>query len=117
MKVLSFVPVSAAILLLLLSACVGGSLSDPLNGSSWTATAINDIPALGSTSVMAEFIDGKIGGSSGCNSYGGAYKASGKKITTDSININLNGLHGRGCDGTGKRLSGKSSECANLRTH
>ena len=52
-------------------------------------TAINDTPVLANTSVTAEFTDGKIGGSSGCNSYGGAYKASGKKITTDSIAMTL----------------------------
>ena len=37
MKALSFGLASAAILLLLLSACGGGSLSDPLNGTAWTA--------------------------------------------------------------------------------
>jgi heat shock protein HslJ len=41
------------------------------------------------TSVTVEFADGKIGGSSGCNSYGGAYTVSGKKITTDSIAMTL----------------------------
>ena len=89
MKALTFGSVSAAILLLLLSACCGGSLSDPLNGTAWNLTAINETPALVNTAVTAEFNGGKIGGSSGCNSYGGAYKASGKKITTDSIVMTL----------------------------
>ena len=41
------------------------------------------------TSVTVEFTDGKIGGTSGCNSYGGAYTARGEKITTDSIAMTL----------------------------
>ena len=87
MKALSFGLILTAILLL--SACGGGSLSDPLNGTAWTLTAINGTPVLANSSVTAEFTGGKIGGSSGCNSYGGAYKASGKKITTDSIAMTL----------------------------
>ena len=89
MKVHTFGLIFTAILLLLLSACGSGSLSDPLNGTAWVLTAINDTPMLVNTSVTAEFTGGKIGGSSGCNSYGGAYKASGNKITTDSINMTL----------------------------
>ena len=87
MKVLSFGLILTAILLL--SACGGGSLSDPLNGTAWTLTAINNAPVLVNSSVTAEFTGGKIGGSSGCNSYGGAYKANGEKLTTDSIAMTL----------------------------
>ena len=89
MKALSLGSITAAILLLLLSACGGSLSSDPLKGTAWTLTAINDTPALANTSVTVEFADGQLGGSSGCNSYGGAYKASGNKITTDSINMTL----------------------------
>ncbi len=89
MKALSFGSISAAILLLLLSACGGNLSSDPLKGTGWTLTAINDTPSLSNTSVTIEFTDGQMGGSSGCNSYGGAYKASGNKISTDSINMTL----------------------------
>ena len=89
MKVFPLCLTSAAILLLLLSACGGGSLSDPLNGTAWTLAAINGAPALANTTVTAEFTEGKIGGSSGCNSYGGAYTVSGNKISTDSINMTL----------------------------
>ena len=89
MKALSFGSASAAILLLLLSACGGGSFSDPLNNTSWKLTSINEAPPLANTFITVEFTEGKIGGSSGCNSYGGAYNASGKKITTDSIAMTL----------------------------
>ena len=89
MKALSFSLPLAVILLLFLSACGGSSITNPLNGTIWNLAAINDTLALVNTSVTVEFTDGKIGGSSGCNSYGGVYKVSGKKITTDSIAMTL----------------------------
>ena len=75
--------------MLVLSACSGGSLKDPLNGTAWALTSIDDTPPLEKTAVTVEFTDGKIGGSSGCNSYGGFYKVKGEKITTDSIAMTL----------------------------
>ena len=77
------------IAILLLSACGGGSFSDPLNNTSWKLTSINETPPLANTSMTVEFSEGKIGGSSGCNSYGGVYEASGDKLATDSINMTL----------------------------
>jgi putative lipoprotein len=78
-----------ALLLFLLASCGGITLNDPLNGTAWTLTSINNSPPLENTTVTVEFKDGKIGGSSGCNSYGGFYKVSGEKITTDSIAMTL----------------------------
>lgn len=89
MKVNTFGLIFTAILLLLLSACSGGSLKDPLNGTAWALTSIDDTSPLENTSVTIEFTDGKIGGSSGCNSYGGSYKLSGEKFSTDSIAMTL----------------------------
>jgi heat shock protein HslJ len=89
MKALTFASVMAAILLLLLTACSGGPFSDPLNNTSWKLASINEAPPLANTSITVEFTEGKIGGSSGCNSYSGAYKASGNKIATDSIVMTL----------------------------
>jgi len=90
MKTRDIVLLTGVILfMLVLSACSGSSLKDPLNGTSWALTSIDDTPPLQNTSVTVEFTDGKIGGSSGCNSYGGLYKVSGQKITTDSIAMTL----------------------------
>ncbi len=90
MKTRLAVLTSAAILVLLLvPACSIGALKDPLNGTAWTLTSINNSPPLENTTVTVEFKDGKIGGSSGCNSYGGFFKVSGEKITTDSIAMTL----------------------------
>ncbi len=81
---------SAAVLFLfLLAACGGGAFKDPLNGTTWILTSIDNKLPIEKTSVTVEFTDGKIGGSSGCNSYGGSYEIKGEKITTDSIAMTL----------------------------
>lgn len=88
-KRLAFLTSAAMMLLFLLSACSVAAFKDPLNGTSWTLTSIDNTPPLGNASVTVEFTGGKIGGSSGCNSYGGSYKVSGQKISTDSIAMTL----------------------------
>lgn len=69
----------------LFSACGQINAKDTLNETSWLLTAIDDTPTLEGTKVTVEFSDGQIGGSSGCNSYGGSYETKGEKITTSSI--------------------------------
>ncbi|MHB8807035.1 MAG: META domain-containing protein [Anaerolineaceae bacterium] len=73
----------------LLSACGLINAKDTLNETSWLLTAIDDAPTLEGTKVTAEFSEGQIGGSSGCNSYGGSYETKGEKITTSSIVMTL----------------------------
>ena len=114
MKALSFSLPLAVILLLFLSACGGSSIINPLNGTFWNLAAINDTPVLVNTSVTVEFTDGKIGGSSGCNSYGGAYKVSGKKFTTDSIVMTLMACMDAGVMEQESAFLENPSECANL---
>ncbi len=88
MNKVTAVLIAAVMLPLLLSAC-GSPLSDSLNGTSWTLTAMNDAPVLINNPVTIAFTEGKIGGSSGCNTYGGAYSLFGEKITTDKIVMTL----------------------------
>jgi heat shock protein HslJ len=87
----SHVSLTLAVILvtILLSSCGGTSLKDPLNNSAWVLTSIDNMSPLEKTAVTVEFTEGKIGGSSGCNSYGGSYKVKGEKITTDSIAMTL----------------------------
>lgn len=47
---------------------------DPLAGTGWILTEVNGQPALADVSVTLEFADGRLGGSDGCNSYGGGYR-------------------------------------------
>jgi heat shock protein HslJ len=90
MKANYSVLISTAILVLfLLASCAGANRSDPLNGTAWTLTSIENSPPIGSAVLTVEFADGQIGGSSGCNSYSGSYKVQGGKITTDAIAMTL----------------------------
>jgi heat shock protein HslJ len=77
-------------LAVLLAGCGGGpgAQADPLANTRWRLAAIGgaDLPALASTPVTLEFDgEGKAGGNSGCNSYGGSYEASGERITFRDI--------------------------------
>jgi heat shock protein HslJ len=47
------------------------------------------MPTLQNSIVTAEFTQGKVGGSSSCNSYGGSYKINGRKFTAESIAMTL----------------------------
>lgn len=63
---------SFVFVLLLLGACSGG---DALDGSSWQAVQLGPRPTVPDVVSTAEFRDGRISGSGGCNSYGGVYEA------------------------------------------
>ena len=79
MKHKLFVLISLAALFL--SACGASPLaSDPLNGTSWELFAISKHSPLDGTTVTLSFEDGQARGSSGCNSYGGAYQLKGKEV-------------------------------------
>ena len=52
-----------------------------LDGTRWLLTRLPSGPALTDTTVTIEFLDGKIDGSDGCNSYGGTVIVKGSKIT------------------------------------
>ena len=80
---------AAALFLVLLTACGEINPRDALNGSAWTLAALGDTPPLKGRKVTVKFADGQIGGSSGCNSYGGTYEIKGGKITTRSIAVTM----------------------------
>lgn len=73
------------LLLLLMSACSGLLGKDVLEGTDWELTAMNGLAPVVNTTLTISFSDGQMGGSSGCNSYGGEYKVKGDKLTADSI--------------------------------
>jgi heat shock protein HslJ len=74
----------AGALALAAAACGPATGGEPLEGTRWTLTSMNsEAPVAGST-ITAEFgADGKLGGSSGCNSYSAAYQVSGSSLTID----------------------------------
>ncbi len=58
---------------------------DPLAGTAWVLVKLNgELPAEG-TVLTLSFTDGNLGGSAGCNSFGGAYQVSGSQLTTGEI--------------------------------
>jgi heat shock protein HslJ len=77
------------LIVILMAACTAGSGNDPLAETSWKLVSINGVPVLKGTEPSVGFSDGKISGSSGCNTFGGSYKISGQKITTSSIAMTL----------------------------
>jgi heat shock protein HslJ len=64
---------------------VACSATDPLAGTSWQLTHINDTPVPTEVVATMTFADGNIGGSTGCNSYGGGYTVKGFGITFEQI--------------------------------
>lgn len=73
------------LILFLLSSCTAGKGSDVLDGTAWQLVAIGeDLPLTGSTLTIT-FEDGQAGGSSGCNSYGGAYTIQGDQFGMKDI--------------------------------
>lgn len=58
----------------------GNESGDRLDGTSWVLIAYGGTATLPSTAITASFEDGRISGSSGCNSYAGVYKSDGDKI-------------------------------------
>jgi len=72
---------AAGMLLLLVSACGIIAEKDPLDGTSWTLTAYQNTKPIEGTTLTAEFSDGQIRGSAGCNSYFASYEVNGDSIT------------------------------------
>lgn len=60
-----------------------------LEGTSWTVTEMGGTPLVEGTSITAQFADGKIGGSAGCNSYGGTYEITTEGVTISDLNSTM----------------------------
>jgi heat shock protein HslJ len=73
----------AAVLVLVLTACGAGGGS--LDGTSWSLASIDGAATLSGVTATAEFKDGKITGSGGCNSYGGTYDVNGDKLQIKDV--------------------------------
>ena len=79
-----------SLLTVFLSACGAfPSASDPLDGTSWELVAIAEQPPLEGTTVTLSFEDGLASGTSGCNSYGGPYRANGDEIDFQEFEATL----------------------------
>ena len=77
----------SAVLLSLAPACTGNvpPAGDPLEGTSWELESYAGTPVLEGTTLTAAFRDGRLSGSSGCNSYGGAYRVQGQDLEVEDL--------------------------------
>jgi heat shock protein HslJ len=77
-----FVMALASATIFLLTACASSRSSRELTGGIWLLTELKGAAPITGTSITAEFDqDGRVGGSSGCNSYSTTYTMDGSKLT------------------------------------
>lgn len=69
---------------LLLSGC-GLLGNDPLDGTAWVLVSYDKNQPIEGTTLTVEFAEGRISGSSGCNSYGGEYEVKGDNLTVGEV--------------------------------
>ena len=72
------------IVAMLLASCGGAGgdgKSANLEGTRWTLTAFNKNRPLDGNEPTISFEDGQVGGTTGCNSYGGGYEVDGEKLS------------------------------------
>jgi len=55
-------------------------VEDPLAGTSWDLVFYRKSTVIEGSDVTAEFVDGEVAGSAGCNRYSGSYEVDGNKI-------------------------------------
>lgn len=77
MQKFSTILILGVVFLTLLSACQGGN---SLNETQWQLTLLNGLPAMPDVTVTLNLGEGEIGGSDGCNTFGGSYKVKGSSI-------------------------------------
>ena len=77
----------AVTILLSLAACGWPGLpgGDPLEGTSWVLLVYGGTSPIPQTQITLGFDHGQVGGSAGCNTYGGSYGVSGDRITLSDL--------------------------------
>lgn len=69
----------------LLAPRLPGAAAAELEGKTWQLTALNSQPPAPGSRVTLTFKDGKVGGNSGVNQFGGSYRASAGSVTLSGI--------------------------------
>jgi heat shock protein HslJ len=80
-----------ATILFFTSACagIGFPSDDPLEDTSWVLITIYGTKPIDGTRITAEFKEGAIRGSAGCNSYFGSFKTRGNAIEISEVGSTL----------------------------
>ncbi len=83
--------VLAAMLLMMVGGCVNSDTpsGDILDGTSWTLYAYRKTLPIEGTTITANFKDGEVRGSAGCNSYFGSYQVDGSRIQIGDLAMTL----------------------------
>jgi heat shock protein HslJ len=89
MKMTKFYSVALACILVLLAGCCVIPAAGPLDGTSWQLYAYRKTRPIEGSTITISFEDGEVRGTSGCNSYGGAYQLDGKKIAFSELYATL----------------------------
>jgi heat shock protein HslJ len=84
-KQVKLIALSMSILVLFVLTGCSITAGDALEGTSWVLTSLAGSPPLEGTTLTVEFSNGEIGGSSGCNSFGGTYEARRKKLEVGEL--------------------------------
>ena len=71
------------------SALGGLRRADPLAGTAWTLVQLGDAPALEGVQVTLQFDEGRVGGSAGCNPYGGSYAVDRQKLSLSALHSTM----------------------------
>ena len=76
-------------ILIILAACSEAATQpeDPLAGTSWQLLFYRKTPVLEGTSITANFENGEINGSAGCNSYFGTYQVEEENLSFGQIGM------------------------------
>ena len=70
-----------AILIIAITVLAGCGSKDLLADTQWLLVDLGDRLPLAEVDVTLSFADGKVGGSAGCNNYGGEYTLKGEEIS------------------------------------
>lgn len=80
---------SAFILLLALVMLATCSHTSALPAGEWKLESLNGNPLVGDSEITLMFEEERVGGSAGCNAYGGQVESSGAKIQFGGLNMTL----------------------------
>jgi heat shock protein HslJ len=89
-KIGFWIPLGLLLIILLISIACGNSIVptvDPLEGTEWQLVFYRKTQVIKGTRITANFKNGEINGSAGCNSYFGRYQDEGQNLTIGEIGM------------------------------
>jgi heat shock protein HslJ len=72
-----------------LAGCGGAQAKAKLEGSAWQLVSLAGAPVVEGSTVTINFEEGNVGGSAGCNRYGGEYRVKGDALEIEALMTTL----------------------------